>query len=419
MTSRERLQAALDHQQPDRVPLDFGSTTVTGMHATAVAALREHYGLERRPVKMHHTYGGLGMLEEDLLEALGVDTAGILPRGTLFGYANEEWKEWRTPWGQVVLVGGGFQTTVEPGGDLLTYPGGDLTAPPSGRMPAGGYFFDAIVRQEPIDEEALDPEANMEEFGPLSAADLAYLQAQADRLAGSGRGLVGSIGGMSIGDIAMVPAPFLRRPRGIRDVAEWYVSLATRQEYVQAVFERQCEVALERLAQAQAVLGDALDVLYICGTDFGTQTSQFCSVATFRKLWAPIYRRLNDWVHAHTPWKTFKHSCGSLGPLLPELIDTGFDILNPVQCSAAGMEPAALKAAHGERVVFWGGGVNTQRTLPFGTPEEVRAEVLSRCEAFAPGGGFVFNAIHNVQANTPVANIVAMVEAVREFNGGR
>ncbi len=419
MTSRERLRLVLAHTTPDRVPVDFGSTAMTGMHAICVGALRDYYGLERRPVRMHHTSGGLGILDDDLLDALGVDTVGIFPRGTSFGYANENWKEWRTPWGQVVLVGEKFTTTADSNGDLLTYPQGDVTAPASGRMPVGGYYFDAIVRQEPLDEEALNPEDNTEEFTPLSEADLLYLKAQADRAAGSGRALVGTVGGSSLGDIAHVPAPSLKRPKGIRDITEWYVSLATRQEYVKAVFERQTEVALTRLAQAHAVLGDALDVLNVCGTDFGTQTSQFCSVETFRTLWAPHYRRLNDWVHTHTSWKTFKHSCGAVAPLLPEFIEVGFDIINPVQCSAAGMDPRSLKRTYGDRLVFWGGGVNTQRTLPFGRPEEVRREVLERCETFGNGGGFVFNAIHNVQAGTPIENIVAMVTAVREFNGER
>ncbi len=417
MTSRERVRAALDHAGPDRVPVDFGSTAVTGMHAICVAALREYYDLDRRPVRMHHTSGGLAILDDDLLDAMGIDCVGVFPRSFSFGYANENWKEWRTPWGQVVLVGEKFTTTVDRNGDLLTYPQGDLSAPPSGRMPVGGLYFDAIIRQEPIDEEALNPEDNTEEFVPLSAADLEYLKEQVDRAAGSGRALVASVGGMGFGDIGHVPAPFLKRPRGIRDIAEWYMSLAARQDYVMAVFERQTEVALTRLAQAHAVLGDAVDVLYVCGTDFGTQTSQFCSVETFRKLWAPHYRRLNAWVHAHTAWKTFKHSCGAVAPFLPEFVEVGFDIINPVQCSAAGMDPKSLKRMYGDRLVFWGGGINTQRTLPFGKPEEVRREVLERCEAFAQGGGFVFNAIHNVQAGTPVENVVAMIGAVREFNG--
>ncbi len=157
--------------------------------------------------------------------------------------------------------------------------------------------------------------------------------------------------------------------------------------------------------------------MFVCGTDFGTQTSAFCNVATFRELWFPYYKRVNDWVHANTTWKCFKHSCGSVERFFESFIEAGFDIINPVQCSAAGMDPAGLKRKYGSRLVFWGGGVDTQKTLPFGTPQEVREEVLRRCEILAPGGGFVFNSIHNLQAGTPVANIVAMLDAVHEFNG--
>ena len=123
---------------------------------------------------------------------------------------------------------------------------------------------------------------------------------------------------------------------------------------------------------------------FVCGTDFGTQTSAFCSVATFRELWFPYYKRVNDWVHANTAWKCFKHSCGSVERFFESFIEAGFDIINPVQCSAAGMDPAELKRKYGSRLVFWGGGVDTQKTLPFGTPQEVREEVLRRCEIFAP-----------------------------------
>lgn len=157
-----------------------------------------------------------------------------------------------------------------------------------------------------------------------------------------------------------------------------------------------------------------MDVVNICGTDFGTQTSSFCSVATFREVWLPVYRQVNDWIHRNTPWKTFKHSCGAVEKFIESFIEAGFDILNPVQCSAAGMDPRLLKERHGGRIVFWGGGVDTQHTLPFGTPEQVRRQVLDRCEIFGAGGGFVFNTIHNIQAGTPVANIVALFEALRQ-----
>jgi hypothetical protein len=419
MTSRERVQTTLAHREPDRVPVDFGGTTVTGMHALVVERLRAHYGLERRPVTVPVPYNMLGLIEDDLAKAMGLDLVGVLSRNTNYGYPNENWKEFRTPWGQVVLVSGHFQYTTDTNGDLLTYPQGDVTAPPSGRMPPSSFFFDTIIRQEEIVEEALNPEDNLQEFGPLSDLDVAHFTERIAAAAATGRAVIAAIGGTGFGDIALVPAPGLPHPKGIRDITEWYVSLATRQEYVEAVFTRQCEIALGRLAKLHAAVGNAIDIIYLCGTDFGTQASRFCSLETFDRLWAPHYRRLNDWVHRQTTWKTMKHTCGAVESLLSRLCDVGFDIFNPVQCSAAGMEPRTLKQRYGDRLVFYGGGVNTQQTLPFGTPAEVRAEVLERCEIFAKGGGYIFNAIHCVQANTPVQNVVAMLDGVKEFNGVR
>jgi len=419
MTSRERVRTTLAHREPDRVPVDFGSTTVTGMHALVVERLRAHYGLERRPVTVPVPYNMLGLIEDDLAMAMGLDLIGVLSRNTIYGYPNENWKEFRTPWGQVVLVSGHFQYTIDSNGDLLTYPQGDVTAPPSGRMPPSSFFFDTIIRQEAIDEDALNPEDNLQEFGPLSDLDVAHFTERIAAAVATDRAVIAAIGGTGFGDIALVPAPGLPHPKGIRDITEWYVSLATRQEYVEAVFTRQCEIALGRLAQLHAAVGNAIDIIYVCGTDFGTQASRFCSLETFDRLWAPHYRRLNDWVHRQTTWKTMKHTCGAVESLLSRLCDVGFDIFNPVQCSAAGMEPRTLKQRYGDRLVFYGGGVNTQQTLPFGTPPEVRAEVLERCEIFATGGGYIFNAIHCVQANTPVQNVVAMLDAVKEFNGVR
>jgi uroporphyrinogen-III decarboxylase len=229
--------------------------------------------------------------------------------------------------------------------------------------------------------------------------------------------VIAGFGGTAFGDIALVPAPALKHPKGIRDITEWYVSTSSRQDYVHKVFERQCEIALQNLEKIHAAIGNRVQAVYICGTDFGTQTSAFCSVKTFRNLYFPYYKQINDWIHAHTTWKTFKHSCGAVSKFLASMIEAGFDILNPVQCSATGMEPEQLKANFGDQLVFWGGGVDTQDVLPFRTPAEVREQVLRRCEVFAPGGGFVFNSIHNVQAATPVENIVAMLDAVHEFNG--
>ena len=416
MTNKERVKHTLNHKTPDRVAVDFGSTPVTGMHVTCVAELRDYYGLEKRPTKVCEPYQMLGEIEEDLMDAIGIDVVSLPAPSTIFGFRNENWKEFQTPWGQALLVSEHFNTTKDVNGDLLLYPQGDMSVLPSGRMPVSGFFFDAIIRQEPIDDDNLNPEDNLEEFQPLSNSDLKHYEAQAKRLASSDRAIVGGVAGTAFGDIALVPAPFLKRPKGIRDVEEWYVSTAVRQDYLHEVFTKQCEVAIENLKRVHDVVGNVIDILFICGTYFGTQISTFCSTNTYDELYAPYYKRVNAWIHENTAWKTFKHSCGAVETFIPHFIDVGFDIINPVQCSAAGMEPQALKSRYGDYIVFWGGGVDTHTTLPFETPDQVRQQVLERCEIFALNGGFIFNSIHNVQARTPVENIVAMINAVKEFN---
>lgn len=419
MTSRERLAAALDHRQPDRVPVDFNGTGVTGMHVKCVIGLRDRYGLEKRLVKVHEPYQMLGWIDDDLQQALGIDVEGVYGPDTMFGYRNENWTPWRMDDGTEVLMSGNFRTTKDANGDTLVFPGGDRSAPPSGRLHRNGFFFDTIIRQEPIEEATLDPADNLEEFGPITEETLEHFQRESSRAGATGRGIIASFGGTGLGDIALVPAPGLKRPKGIRDVEEWYISTLARKPYVHAVFERQVEMALENLEKLRARVGNQVQAVFLCGTDFGTQRSTFCSVAAFRELYMPYYKRLNDWVHRHTAWKTFKHSCGAVRTLIPSFIECGFDVLNPVQTSAAGMDAAALKADFGGELVFWGGGVDTQGTLAFGTPEDVRTEVLRRCEIFGRGGGFVFNAVHNIQANVPVANIAAMFAALDEHNGRR
>ena len=167
-------------------------------------------------------------------------------------------------------------------------------------------------------------------------------------------------------------------------------------------------------AKIHDAVGDRVTAVFVTGTDFGTQPGRSSARRPTASCTSRSTRgeRLDP---RHTGWKTFIHSCGSVVALLADFIDAGFDILNPVQCSAAGMDPQTLKEQFGERITFWGGGVDTQQTLPFGTPDEVRQEVRERIEIFGRGGGFVFNTVHNVQANTPVENLVAMYEAVREY----
>ena len=316
--------------------------------------------------------------------------------------------------GTPVLVPVDFNTTFESNGDLLQWPGNDRSVKPSGRMPSGGYFFDAIIRQQPIDEDNLNPADNTEEFSQIAEDELDHYARRVEFLyEQTDRALFCTFGGLTFGDVALVPATFLKNPKGIRDVEEWYVTTATQPEFVKAVFERQAEVAIENLKRLHAVAGNRISVIQTNGTDFGTQNGPFCSVETYRELFLPYQKKVNGWIHANTNWKTFMHSCGGVWPLLDEIIEAEFDILNPVQCSATGMEPRQLKKKYGGKLVFWGGGIDTQHTLPFGTPDEVRTQVRERIEIFNEGGGFVFCSIHNVQACTPIKNLLAMFDALK------
>jgi hypothetical protein len=418
LTSRERVHLALNHQQPDRVPLDLGGCGQTGMHVSTVYKLRQALGLDTpgTPVKVIEPYQMLGEIKPDLLAAVGGDVVGIGGLGTMFGFKNENWKPWTFHDGTPLLVAGDFNIEPEPNGDILMYAKGDKSSAPSARLPAGGWYFDSIIRQPEFNEDLLDVEDNLEEFGPISDEDLHHLALESERLYHeTDKAIMLTIPGTGFGDIALVPGPMLTCPRGIRAVEEWYVSTVARPDYVRAIFERQCAIALENLPKIYEAVGDRATAAWISGTDFGAQNAPFISRRTFRTLYLPFYKQINNWIYRHTGWRRFIHSCGSVKPLIPDFIEAGFDILNPVQTSAADMNPATLKAEFGADVVFWGGGVDTQRTLPFGTPDEVRAQVRERLKILGTGGGFVFNPSHNVQALVPVENLLAMYETVREY----
>lgn len=416
MTPRERLTATLNHQEPDRLCVDFGAGFQTGMGAGAVHRLRAALlGPGRPPVKVIESYQMLGEIEEELRQALGLDVVGVHGPGTMFGFKNEGWKPFTLFDGTPVLVPDRFNVTPAPDGGWHMHPEGDTAAPPSAWMPKDTFFFDSLKRQPPLDESRLDPADNCEEMAVVSGEEVRHFAERAHHYHSTTQyGIYVTLPGTAFGDIALVPAPWMKQPRGIRGVEEWYMATVTNRDYVQKVFEVQCECALQSIEKLAAAIGDRAQVAFVSGTDFGTQTGQFCSVKTYRELYKPFHQAVNQQIHRLTKWKTFIHSCGAVGPFIPEFIDAGFDILNPVQCSATGMDPRWLKREFGRHIVFWGGGVDTQSTLPFGTPEEVYREARERIDIFAPGGGYVFNSIHNVQGNVPTANLLALFRAVKD-----
>ncbi len=415
MNSRERVKAALNHITPDIVPVDFGSTSVTGIHCKVVASLREHYGLENKPVKVIEPFQMLGEIDEELQEIIGVDCVPVFGRKDMFEIDETQFHEQVTPWGQRVLIASNIDLSTDEKGDVYMYARGDRSFPPSAIMPSNCYFINAIERQREVDDSTLDPIDNLEEFGLLTDEDLNHYITQTEEAAKTGKAVIASFGGTALGDIAFVPGMGLSNPKGIRNVSEWYMSTVMRQDYIYTIFEKQIDIAIKNYKRLWKALGDKIDVVFTCGTDFGTQDSQFCSIDTFNELWLPHYKRMNDWIHQNTSWKIFKHSCGAIIPILPGIIEAGFDIINPIQINAKDMDTAFLKKEFGPYVTFWGGGIDTQKILPHATPDQIKAHVKEQCDILGMNGGFVFNAVHNIQANVPIQNVVAMIEALREI----
>lgn len=417
MNSKEKISKALRHESGP-IPVDLGGTAVTGMHCDTIAAVRAMLGFKKTPVKIVEPYQMLGEIDSELADALGVDTTPLWDERTMTGARLRNFKPWTTPWGQEVLVPEDFNWTIGEKGDIYLYPEGDTSVEPSLHMPESGRFFDAIDRQRPYDEDDLRLEDNTEEFKRIDETTLDALARDAEVAKRTGKGVIGSFGGAAFGDIAMIPAVGMKNPKGIRGVSDWYMLLATNPDFVRSIFDIQLEVVLENLKRIESVVGNAVDVLYVCGTDFGMQNGTFCSVDTYRNLYKPYYTAVNRWIHENTCWKTFKHSCGAIETFIPDMIESGFDVLNPVQWTATGMDRNILKKKYGDNIVFWGGGINTQKTLPFGTAQEVYKEAFECCSIFGKQGGYVFNAVHNIQAKVPPENVIAMFKAVQDYNKG-
>lgn len=418
MNSRDRIKKTLNHIQPDILPVDFGGMLGTGINVSVIYKLRQEYGLDKplTPVKVIEPFQMLGEIGEDLKKTIGIDTVSLLGSKNFFGFENNNWKEWKLWDGTPVLVPEKFNTEKEKDGNVYMYAQGDKNYLPCAKMPERGFYFDLIIRQKKIDDNNLNFEDNLEEFEIINDRELEYIKSKAEQFYNNtGYSIFASLVQSGFGDIALVPGPTLKNPKGIRDITEWYISLISRREYIKKVFEKQCEIALENYKRIYNFVGNMIDVVFITGTDFGSQNGLFFSKDLYIELFKPFHLRINNWIHENTDWKTFIHSCGSIEPLINEFIDAGFDVLNPVQISAAGMDPHNLKKNYGKHISFWGGGVDTQKTLPFGTSKQVRDEVKRNIEIFSLGGGYVYNAVHNIQANTPIENIITMIKTINEY----
>lgn len=417
MTSRERVIKTINHQKPDRVPVDFGATGQTGISAFLIENLRKAFGLTEQPVKIQESFQMLGYIDDDLRKKLGSDVIGLWSNYDLFGNKIEGEKPFKISGDKSFIIWKSF-TSKKINNNIYVYPAGNEKARPCAVMPEGGYFFDGIFRSEDFDEDNLTPiEDYKNAFSVLDDNSARLFEEQSKRLYEETEyAIVGNLGGGGLGDVALLPGLTEADPKGIRKIEDWYMAHILYPDYIGAVFEMQTEVMLKNLEIYKQAVGNNIQIIWISGTDFGTQNGEIISPEIFRLLYKPYYKKINDWVHNNTAWKTFYHCCGSIVNLLDDFADMGVDILNPVQLSAKGMDARMLKEKYGDKFVFWGGGVDTQKTLSFRTPSEVYDEVKNRLEILSQNGGYVFSAIHNIVANTPVENIMAMISAVKDFN---
>ncbi len=382
MTSRDRVRTALAHREPDRIPFDLGGTRMTGIHVLAYERLRPALGLPPREARVADLTQQLADVEPDVLAALGADVRGVSPRS-----ASTYRREMREI--------DGHRTFVDEWGV-------------GRRMPLdGGLYYDSFAPPltGEIDLAAVDAFAWPDAVDPGRYEGMAET---ARRYAiDEGRAVqLGSIcGGLTEG---------LFKLRGFED---GYLDLAGDPALARRVMEHILEVKLEYWSRALPLVDGHVDVVAEAD-DLGGQDRTLFSPRTYRELVKPLQRELFAFLHAHTDARVFFHTCGAVRDLIPDLIEIGVDILNPVQVSATGMDTADLKREFGRDLVFWGGGVDTQHVLGSGTPEEVRAEVRRRVDDLAAGGGFVFATVHNIQPNVPAENVLAMWRAMRETRGG-
>lgn len=412
MTPRERILAAVSHRQPDRVPVDLGSTPSSGISAIAYARLAEYLGAADRRPKVYDVVQELAQPENWLLDHFNIDVADI---GRSFNDRPEDWRETAMPGGWTYLYPSWFNP-VRRDNEFFVY-GADGTL--LAQRPEGATFYDErcfpYENGYPDDYAGLPAAMDKVLWSALvhspwdHAGEAGFwkdlrIRALALR-AKTDRALV-IVAGCNLFEWGT----FLRR------IDNFLVDLLIDEAAVEKLLDELMEVHLATLAKVCEAVGDVADILRF-GDDLGHEGGPFMSPDVYRRLFKPRHRILTDFVKSHSTMKTFLHSCGSVYELMPDLIEAGYDILNPVQTSARDMEPERLKREFGADICFWGAGVDNRTVLNRATPAQVRDQVLRRLELLSPGGGFVFNTVHNILPDVPPENIVAMFAAVAEFNG--
>ena len=406
MNHRERVLAALNHQEPDRVPIDLGGHRSSGIAAIAYARLRDALGLEKRPIRVYDPVQQLAVVDDDVLDRFDVDTIEL---GRGFAHDDEHWVDWTLPGGTPCQMPRWAAPHREEGRWVLKNDKGLIV----GKMPDGAIYFDQCYWPY-LEEDDLDRLGDaLEETiwvavksppGPLTAGpggEQVLAEGARQLRERTDRAIIGLFGGnlLECGQFVYRNDKFL-------------MLLAGNPTRAHEFLDRLLAMHLANLEKYLAAVGPYIDII-LFGDDLGMQNGPQMSPAMYREMFKPrhaaMWRRAKELADV----KVQLHCCGGVRPLLDDLIDAGLDAINPVQISCAGMDPAGLKRDFGPRLTFWGGGCDTHKVLTFGTPEQVREHVKQQIEILSPGGGFVFQQVHNILANVPPENVIAMLDAAR------
>ena len=404
MKSRERVLRAVNFQIADRVPIDLGGMKASGISAVAYHRLKQRLGVSGQ-VKVLDPKFMIAAVEEDMLDRLHGDVMPLdLADVEALESSEEAWIPKTFFDGTEFLFPPGTRIREDEQGDwhLLSPDGSDT----SFRMPKGGFYFDDCSFNR---GSGIDPR-NFRPTDTIPDERLGLLARRGKRLfENTDYALLGWGGGVCFLGLSLITDRASNVTMG--QPSEWMVMLMTEKDTCHALMDRSVEASIRCLNLINQAVGDYCFAWGIAADDSGTQRGEFIHPDLWAEMIKPHYAKLCNWIHRNTRMKTFFHCCGSIYHLIPHFIEAGIDILNPVQTSATNMDPARLKREFGDRLVFWGGGCDTQKTLPGGTPEQVRQHVKERLQVFAPGGGYVFNQVHNIQANVPPENIEAMLDA--------
>lgn len=406
-TSRQRVIDALNHVQPDRVSVDFSGHRSSGINPETYRKLRQLLGLPERPIKVYDMVQQLAVLDEDVLERFGVDTIEL---GRGFCLRDEDWRSWTLTDGSECLIPAYIDVRKE-GDKWWLY---NTDGRPVGVQKPGMNFFDQTywpyLDGVPDDLSHLSEDLGSAMWSIPSPPnrqdvdDAAFIEGAKALRASTDRAIIGLFGG----NMFEIPQ-FLCR------IDKFLMLMASEPKTVHRLLDALVEMHLKNLEKFLGAVGPYIDII-LFGDDLGMQSGPQLSPKMYREFLKPRHSLLWHRAKELANVKVMLHCCGGIRPLLDDLIEAGLDTTNPVQTSCRGMEPAGLKRDFGDRLCLWGGGCDTQTILPNATPEEVRRHVLARLEILAPGGGFVFQQVHNILANVPPENIVAMFDAVREFN---